>query len=152
LSDLLLVTGMLMLLGGALMWARSALAAQEVANRRYLVASVPLAVPMPDRSSFIRLAAGLPSPTPESPKRQVALDEPSTPEDLIKPIFQEEPFVQTEPLLENLVSHQQALHQKSTECHTCPHQAFSDESPIATSTGPATMRGDTDTSGSPAAG
>jgi hypothetical protein len=103
LSDLLLATGMLMLLGGTLMWARSALAAQEVANRRFLVASVPLAVPMPDRSSFIRLAAGLPSPTPESPKRQVALEERARPEDLVTSAAQEEPLILAVQPLDDLV-------------------------------------------------
>jgi hypothetical protein len=73
LSDLLLAAGALLLLGAALLWGRNALAAQETANRRYLAASVPLTAPLPDDNGFSRLAASLPSPTPESPKKQAAL-------------------------------------------------------------------------------
>jgi hypothetical protein len=73
LSDLLLAAGALLLLGAALLWGRGALAAQETANRRYLAASVPLTAPLPDDDGFSRLAASLPSPTPESPKKQAAL-------------------------------------------------------------------------------
>lgn len=70
LSDLLLLAGMMLLLGAALIWARSVLAAQESANHRYLAASVPLALPLPDQASSVPLVSGLPSPTPESPKNQ----------------------------------------------------------------------------------
>lgn len=70
LSDLLLSTGMLLLLSAALIWARNALAAQESANRRYLAASVPLALPLPEQASSALLLSGLPSPTPASPKEQ----------------------------------------------------------------------------------
>jgi Sortase domain len=115
LSDLLLVAGMLTLLGGALLWARSALAAQEVANRRFLVASVPLAMPMPDRSSLIKLAAGLPSPAPESPKRHPSLEEQAAPSGQVTPVEQptsealitssvlEEPVTQAAQSIEKLV-------------------------------------------------
>lgn len=78
LSDLLLAAGALMLLGAALMWARSALAAQETANHRYLAAGVPMTLPLPDRASFAPEIAGLPLPTPESPKMQLVAVEPMT--------------------------------------------------------------------------
>lgn len=85
LSDLLLAAGALLLLGAALMWSRSALAAQETANRRYLAASVPLALPLPDDAGFAPLAFALPSPTPASPKEQSAPENQAAPAEQAAP-------------------------------------------------------------------
>jgi Sortase domain len=147
LSDLLLAAGMLMLLGGALMWARSALAAQEVANRRFLAASVPLAMPMPDRSSLIKLAAGLPSPAPESPKRHLSLKaqmasvevagpvEQATPEAMMTPSSLEEPVTLTEQSIEELVRLPTSTASESLPAATpAPTIDVSGEAPAATST------------------
>jgi len=131
LSDLLLATGLLMLVGGALMWARSALAAQEVANRRFLVASVPLAMPLPERASFTMLIAGLPSPPPESPKKQPSLEEQAPYENIVV----SEDLVT--PVANSLASPTPIASEVPKTATPVPTTPVSGESTIATPTGPA---------------
>ena len=77
LGDLFLLAGLAVLLGVALFWAQSALAARQIGDHRYLVSTAVAGLPLPTATT--QFAAALDSPEPALPAESPAAGEPGGP-------------------------------------------------------------------------